>query len=447
MALSSCSDNGGSTSLGEDYGDAVVVTAEVAHMLSSRAYQADGTIVDGIYFLTYNTAANTQRAVAIVDFDKPETKGLGIVTTPENNELTWSMIGSGVGTPVFYLDNVPSDNYRGSAYDVRFTDEYNPFKAGLFDDEDGTNDLLWGTQQVMRGAKRIDFDLHHYMSRIRIEVTTDEEFALDNELDLTDATVNISSLIHSPESYNRADGSLIFAENPDYEPLVFVNPDEADLGWESIKTDDENANIKVYTTQDFVLPPQSLLDNENRPRLTITLSNGKSYSGILPHAMDVNPGTNESYPVTLAFLKEHILTIRTKITQDPPELSFMPVTVVEWVDKGNFTLEGHQAGIYTEAEFADLLSNYATYNEFQLARYGYITTVDGVEKWVFNIWNELTLENDRIAGGMKVVSGKKDYEFHFNRYTVHVEYVDDTIESLNGETGEAKLYNIVSGTN
>ena len=136
--------------------------------------------------------------------------------------------------------------------------------------------------------------------------------------------------------------------------------------------------------------------------------------------------------MTLAFLKEHVLTIRTLITEAPPELVFMPVLVTEWVDKGEFSLEGHQAGIYKEEEFYDMIEQYQQNNVFQLARYGYKTEKDdGTEEkiWVFNIWHSLVLE-DRIKGSMVRNNGQDDFEFNFNRYTVSL--TDGTAVSTAG---------------
>lgn len=401
-------------------GEPVRISAEVSGELHSRAYDS-GPVKEGIFYLTYpanGSGNNLSWTVAVADFDK-KNDGMGIVTTPQNNELKWNDVGGG-SVPTFCLDNVPTDLDRNGNADpttVVFEDTKNPFKAAPFDEE--INDLLWGDKQVSRDTRRIDFDLHHYMSKVRLVITADETYSQEGELDLNEATVSISSLVLTPVSYNRLDGSLSLGENPDYDTtLEFVNDD---LEWINIETD---GKTKVYTTRDFVLPPQGLLDDDRRPRLTIRLKNGKVYSGILPHAMEVDYSQtdkkDDSYPVTLAFLKEHVLTISTLITKDPPELVFMPVLVTEWVDKGEFSLEGHQAGIYKEEEFYNMIEYYKNNNEFQLARYGYKTERnDGTEEkiWVFNIWHSLVLE-DRIKGSMVRNNEQDDFEFNFNRYTV-----------------------------
>lgn len=443
LALVACDDRRESPSQNEGEGAALRVAAELAQAMSSRAYQESGAVADGRYYLTYPSTSGS-RLVATVEFDKEETPGLGIVTAPNGSELSWNMVQN-VATPTFYLDNVDPALDANSGADpltVTFAEDNNPYVAAIFDDEEGTNDLLWGTQIAARDDKFIKFDLHHYMSRVRVEITIDSEFAIDeSDVALDDAVVEISSLVLVPESYNRLDGSLSLGSDPEYEDLVLVNKEaDEELDWKDVVQDDGNEFRKVYTTKDFVLPPQRLLENEERPRLYITLSNGKIYSGILPHAMDVFPKNENKYPVTLQFLKEYVLTLRTLITQNPPELEFMPVTVVEWVDKGEFTIEGHQAGIYTVDEFYDLVAGYAANDESKLARYGYKSS----NNWVFNFWHDVELELSKIERKMQVTDGKPDFSFKFNNYTNRVKN-GTTTESLSGSAGERRLYEIVTG--
>lgn len=467
LVLSGCTGTGESADPEPGTGSRITVAAELSGMLYSRAEgseeESDDRIVrTGQYYLTYPqdnpSGVNT---IALVDFDKTTPNGVGIVTIPDGTELAWSKVGGG-NTPTFYLDNVPGSldaEYDGTPGShpttVQFAEGNNPFVAGLFDET--KNDLLWGTKQVQRapGRDEIDFDLHHYMSRIRVQVTVDREYALEDELILDGAAVEISSLAQTPLSYNRLDGSLALGDDPVYTTLKLVDPQaEGPVSdWQSRErdpNDPENENITVFTTCDFVLPPQGLQEDEQRPRLTIRLQNGKVYSGILPHAMEVDyPDKENPYPVTLYFLREHILTIRTRITQDPPELVFMPVQVVNWVNKGTFTLEGHQAGIYSEADFENLIRNYENYNEAQLARYGFIADVDDgsgqmVRQWIFNFWQAVELVEADIAGRMVVEGGKLDYTFAFNNYTNLLEGTDGKIRKLEREPGIAELKRILS---
>ena len=407
------------------------VFARLAEVSSTKSYQEEGQVTDGTYYLSYPNTSNIY-SLALVDFDNENvTPGIGIVTDSNDQELTWQNIGG--NQPTFYMDNVEGSD----PITVTFSSSYNPFVAGLFDKKEGTNDLLWGTLTENRNTKSLNFDLHHNMARLVVEITTDETNSPAGILNLTGATVEITNLILSPESYNRQDGTLSFKESPDYEVLTLVAPADEDTDFQGIGwggTEEIDDNITVYTTQDFVLPPQGLKEDMERPRLRITLPNGDVYSGVIPYAMTVvNTTYPEGYPMTLSFLKEHILTLRTLVTEEPPELVFMPVQVVEWVDKGNFFMDGHQSGIYSAAEFKNLLKSLTDNNTYKLTRYGSLN----IDEWTFVMWNYLNLEYDSIFGQY---SGNIKFQFQFNGYGVNV-ISGNTSKSVNAQ----QLYNIVRG--
>lgn len=405
LAIVSCTKGGIPDPDGEK---PVRIGARTALELQSRAYQASGDVRSGTYYLTY-TARDKAKAVAKAEFGDSETgEANGIVTLPSGDRLLWKFI-TDESVSTFCLDNVPKslDVGDGEGTTVMFGSDNNPFKAARFDEVDGKNDLLWGTRDVSRNAENIHFDLHHNMSRVRVQVTVNRKNSTEGALDLDGAEVKITSLIHTPLSFNRLDGTLALGE--DYADLVLA---DRTIGWNS-DLDKSEGDTEMRTTYDFVLPPQALSD-ENRPRLVIKLIDGSVYSGILPHAMEINsPEYKNPYPVALSFLKEHILTLRTEITEAPPSLSFMPVTVVEWIDRGSFTLEGHQAGIYTTADFEDLLRWWDEYNEDQLARYGLLE--DDGKKWMFSFWGPIDVKSD-IKGQMQVTDEKKDYYFKFHGF-------------------------------
>lgn len=409
LAIVSCTKDGIPDPDGEK---PVRIGARTALELQSRAYQASGEVSSGTYYLTY-TARDKAKAVAKAEFGNSETgEKNGIVTLPSGDRLLWKFI-TDESVSTFCLDNVvPKSLGVGDGTTVTFGSDNNPFKAGRFDEVNGTNDLLWGTRDVSRNAENIHFDLHHNMSRVRVQVTVNRKNSTEGALNLDGAEVKITSLIHTPLSFNRLDGTLALGEDPDYDDLVLVHADGT-IDWNpDPELNKSEGDTEMRTTYDFVLPPQALSD-ENRPRLVITLADGSVYSGILPHAMEINsPEYKNPYPVALSFLKEHILTLRTEITEAPPSLSFMPVTVVEWIDRGSFTLEGHQAGIYTTKDFEDLLHWWDEYNEDQLARYGLLEE-DG-KKWMFSFWGPIdVMLADRK---MKVTGEKKDYYFKFHGF-------------------------------
>lgn len=445
FALQGCSaeDPGDPTPGG--FGPEIRVSAHIADHVFTRSYIEQGPVESGEYYLSYPNT-NRDYTVAIVDFEqeKDVTPGLGIVHTLAGGELKWSDIG---GSPVdFYLDNV-SDDY-GTGPQVDFSTE-NPFVAGVFDAVDGSNDLLWGSKSVNSGTRSLGFDLHHYMSRVKVVVeVVHKDYAVE-DITLEGATVELTNLYSTPQSYNRLDGSLALDENS-YGSIKIVDPSATAHDW--VDTDASDEEKTVYYSPDIVLPPQNLAEDYTRSQLKITLQNGDVYTGILPHAMMIaDPKDNTlNYPVTLAFLKEYVMTIRTVITEEPPQLAFMPVWVVGWVDKGEFNLEAHQSGIYSAAEFYRLTAYYKALNEYQLVRYGYLTTQEGgVKVWLFNIFSSLTLNYNDIFGMMKpgvTVPDKgltKNFMFEFNNYSV---YVQNGSEEDVVQVNPTQLYGIVTGT-
>ena len=460
FAAASCSsdaDSGPSQpsqpSLSDEDDRPVRISAQVSQEVLTRAngyYQESGAVTRGEYYLTYESK-DSSNSVATVDFDSAEAAdtGVGIATAPTGDALTWKQIAA-KSNVTFCLDNVlPESDTKADDPDTPQTtvtfgtgDGENPFVAAPFDREKGTNDLLWGEKNVTVNTKKIEFDLHHCMSRVKVQVTADKTYATDDEeLDLSKATVEITQLVLTPESFNRLDGTLALGESPQYETLTLVKEGE---GWvlpegsdvetpEGPDAESGTENIEMRTTIDYVLPPQNLREDSERPRLVIKLENGDTFSGILPHVMEVDGSYAKPYPVALAFLREHVLTLRTVISADPPQLSFMPVTVVEWVDKGSFELDGHQAGIYSAADFVDLITQYNAGKKFQIARYGYVAKPDegeyaGQEIWIFNFWNHVSLTSAQIK---KMTNpSEKDFIFSTNGFTISVDGQPVTAERL-----------------
>lgn len=452
--MTSCvADESGLEDKVQDTREAIKVVAHRAEALITRAEDDDDPwIKTGTYYFSYPKPDNNYN-VASVNFSELG-NGVGLITVPPSSELRWLSVGGG-STPIFYLDNVrPELNMDADSTKVVFGED-NPFRAGRYEGDLGRNDLLWGEKMEARNTGTINFDLHHYMSRVRVEVTVDNsEIRTEDQIQLEGAKVEITSINQVPISFNRLDGILELDTDPEntstnYTTLTLVSPDDSELGWFSSDEKDDG-NILTYTTQDFVVPPQDLLETTERSRLQITLQDGRIYSGIIPNAMLIKgPGTGGlDYPVVLSFLKEYILTIRTEITQEPPSLSFMPVYVVQWVDKGVFDLEAHQAGIYTPEEFYNLTAYYTSGNAYQLERYGTLDTSDedGEKYWNFVFFHSVSLDFDKIKGKMiPGTDGMEDFRFSFTNYRISV-YRNGDPEDAVSVTPE-KLKEIVSNSN
>lgn len=421
LLTSGCTDDSDPTI---DTGDAIYVQADVNHNSQARSYIPQGTVVEGEYNLTFPSTVADQYNIGLVSFgETQENPQIGIVKLPGGTPLKWLSVGGGA-TPTLYLDNIPQSVAGAStSTTVTFSDASNPYKAAPFDSIEGTNDLLWGAKMFQRNAGTLHFDLQHVMARVRLMVTADNT---NGEIDLTGATVKITNLNLTPLSFNRIEGILALdTESPEaYSDLVFVDPENGGPDWQNSYESD--ANRTVYQSPDFVLPPQDLLQDDSRPRLVIKLANGDEYSGILPSAMLIGDGVHPepSYPVALSFLSQYVLTIRTVVTDDPPSLSFMPVYVMRWVDKGSFEEEAHQSGIYLASEFYKLIEYYTSGRTFQLDRYGKQIDNDGSKLWVFDFWNSVILDYNLIHNKMHVNSAGGPFTFSFNNFKVFVKYND-----------------------
>ena len=423
-------------------GDEICIRADVSHNSQARSYISEGTVTEGIYNITYPTTTDGQYNVGMVSFgESPENPQIGIVKLSNNQPLKWLVVGGG-STPTLYLDNVPRTiSGATNSTTITFQDGSNPYEAAPFDSINGSNDLLWGAKMFQRNAGTLHFDLQHAMARVRLMITADNT---NGEIDLTGATVKITNLNLKPVSFDRLEGILELntEDREAYSNLVFINPEGEGLDW--INTYESDDNKKVYQSPDFVLPPQDLLQDDNRPQLIITLENGIQYSGILPSAMLISDGTHSepSYPVALSFLSQYVLTIRTVVTDEPPSLTFMPVYVMKWVDKGSFDEEAHQSGIYKAEEFYKLIEYYNKGNVFQLDRYGKQKEINGVNTWVFDFWNSVTLDYNLIKSMMPENDKAGPFTFVFNNYTIFVKYNDDEDGTKSVTTGQ--LYNIVT---
>lgn len=414
----------------------ILVKASYSQYIHTKVYQEEGTVTEGFLYLSYPEDGTNVYTIGQVDFERTTTPGIGVVLLPNDQDLRWENVGGG-SAPVFYLDNVPVQDGSTDPMTVTFDDVYNPYKAAVFDSINGNNDFLWGTLQIERNAKNLNFSMHHNMARLKIQVTADKtNEVFEGDLDLEGATVTLSNINQTPLSYNRQTGLLELNTNPESYTILTLVDENTD--WQYSVESANDPNISVFVTQNFVLPPQDLLTNEERPRLTIELASGKSFSGIIPYAMEVvNTQYPEGYPMALSFLKEYILTVRTVITEDPPQLSFMPVQVIEWVDKGEFSLDAHQAGLYTAEEFYNLIGYYQDNNSAQLVRYGHMSGSD----WKFNFWAPFTLDYQRIYNQMNQDNGQQDFFFEFNGYTIFVQDGNNEPVAVSAQ----KLYEIVTG--
>lgn len=523
--------------------DYVQVSASVRASLASRAYPESGQVIEGNFVLTYpfslsivNNDTTYTYNTARVRFGTEGLEDMGFVTyfDPKKNAdatLKWSEVVlrktppkvnnvTPPQTAFFYLDNVPAalHNAGSSEQDklnknqnlvIFYDDESipesgqrNPFRAGLFDYANRTNDLLWGWTLAEKNAKivrfqeteRGDFRLHHNMSRLRVVIdakqrddTSQEAVNFSKEVKL-----ELIGLHHVPLFFDRSTGNLTLQPKPESEneltlvkfagsempgtdPVDANNPESATIPWATIETvDTENSDetFNRYTSYDFVVPPQELANDENRPKLRLTVPAkyvpGRNqndpgevvYEANLPqnmyYAKQEGSDTNDLPAMPFSFLKEYDMTIRAVVGPPDLELRFAPVYVQDWIGLDAQEISGNQAGIYTNQDFYDFMDCYLNKRAVRLERYGYRASED--EPWKILFWSsalklkldkENTDPNDGIweylAGCVEEDFFKNNpFQFVFNNNVVNL--TDDTqYPQLDGASGQLRLYSYITG--
>lgn len=473
----------------------IKVGANVTATGVTRTYIDKGEISDSTYFLIYNKkGSSSSYAHALVDFGDIEGPTTGYVyymnEDDTRKELKWlDVYGSGTSDGTFYLSNVNPERYTtASTSSLLYWKLKNPIEAAPLDKKWGMNDIILGRRVARASGGRIDFNLDHILSLLKINV---EVYGASDSffVDLDQAEVTISNLcktvnavyISSPGSYSYSTSLPTTATSGYYSNpgvLTLVSPADDTPNWEvnPSKEAPENTGTgtygkKTYSTYQFVLPPQSIPPSPTpsvssdgytgtRPRLSITIPRSAvmggttdgdlTYSGYIPEVMFEldEDGAMLPTPFNIALRSGYQLNIRATINSPETELTFAPVTIEPWQSKGPFTLTTKQAGIYNETQFRNMLQAYNDGEYSELLRYGYEDT-DG--NFVFQLWNSISLEDHEIRNMMTSEAGKallKDFCFLFNGYAFTIGKkgeIKDTDPVLAGGEGQAELYNIVSG--
>lgn len=488
----------------EDTSGKIRVGASVNAGVYSRGYLPSGTVSEGDFYFTYPSSRKSvimgdtiyNYKVANVTFGQEGVETMGFVTYEDATDgklkdLKWTDVTLRRGTPgtaVFYLDNVnPALNDASVGTDVEIVNfkegEENPFRAGAFDEDNGTNDLLWGTAEAANFTKKIDFQLHHNMSRFRVILNVLPRGDNGSIVDLSHvADIKLTNIQHAAEYFERTTGNLILPVEPVLEDLQLVDindetPNTGNIIWKSIvpdedvKSDESQYRAQIYTSQDYVLPPQAINNDSQRPKLQVTVpahyagynddSGNVIFEAFLPQNMYVKDddaedseeeSTSNRRPMPLSFMKEHILIIRATIGPPEMKLEFAPVYVEEWVDMGEHSITGQQAGIYTNDDFMAFLDCYAKGDTVLLAKYGYRNGKDetGHSKWSIMFWSKsISLEKEGENGVGDYLKGKMHdeipFSFSFNNYTIKVSGWDSYTE-LSGASGQILLYNWITGS-
>lgn len=513
----------------------IKIGARVGQVLSSRTYIQDGPVNSGTFTLYYPYYIEWQDGTSAYGkfhflYNYGEVKfgyageaetGFVNVGTPTNpRELIWSSTNTGSSaddgiiyypdknkpSPVF-LDNMPF--FRRTDANTPSTEQRrdsimkledlgaNPFKAGVFDFENGSNDLLWGTVGAKSGEDMITIPMSHRMTRFILNVIVDNSQNSGMNIDLSEAIVYIEGLLLDPLTYLRKYGELRF------EKLITTNPptlaseieeglyktrvylvggpnddleDQPEAGtlllepgclWKDAP-DEIVSEEQLYTTTDFVFVPQDLRQGSlTRPRLVIAVPAKDVNSGInegygdqkyiyyrggIPYTMNVTNEDGSKSMMTLNFMKGQVLTLTTQMKPGSPELQFAPVTVEPWVWKGTFSPNAKQSGIFNGDDFLAMLKCYEEGNEFGLHKYGYFpTSGNNPNMWHFQFnQGNVKIPVLDVVGKMKPGTptldnsgNKPEYVFDFrNRVQYYV--MPNGEEKMMGRTSESVLTSIVT---
>lgn len=436
----SCSDED-SMKTSSEGDEQVVFGARIREMGNTRA--DDKPVKNKSMNLTFFTSNGFEKGK--VEFND---QGIGFSVRYDADQnpldLVWSYVSPNERNGKvysFFIDNLDSEYTE--------TDPQNPttvilpsnnrYKLGLYVDEDKedpekgiySNDLQWGSLENVERDKIETIYLNHVMARFSLRVTFDNS-AVGEEFKPESASIN--NIFHEAVSFDRKTGILGLPDQPEADPFYLVETKE---GWKAEK--DEEDGITYYNSPDFAVPPQEFVANA-RPRVTVKLTNGKSYSGLLPTAMSIL-GENSSSLWTMAFLKGYKLTLNVKISNEAASLEFMPVTVMEWWEVGRKTLMGNQASLTKDEDFDELIKAYKNSDDSEFYRWGYYDNVNQV--WVFNIFRALEIDPAKYKSVMQEKESMP-YRFNILNTSIALLYPGGIKKYVEGEEGERILKEILS---
>lgn len=389
--------------------DKVCLSASIGSMTTRVD---DGGVESGTYYLTYNSSG---AKVCMVTF--ADSKGYPLVSDNGIYQfLKWNDVTPVDGKYQFTLDNLSN---KDNPETVTLGEAY---KAAPLDGNSQL-DIVWGKQSVEKGKESagVNFALSHRMSKISLEISVGtSDINLDNGIH---ATITLMNVISEPATFNRTSGAVSVAGKQRSEIKLY----------EGVLTKDNFKN----PIPSWIVPPQTF-DSNNWPKLRIVLD-GTTYEGTLNHYM-VQEESGDDTPVEMTGFKSGLhLTLRAKLskTTEDVELIFMPVWVRKWEEIDNIGIGAKQRGVYTEEDYARLVTAYNEdpKDEKVLDEYG---TKDDSGKWTFVLFR-----NIEDTGGQATMPKFKDdgFEINFNSYTVYGfsnkdDLITDNSETSGGSSGD-----------
>lgn len=483
--------------------DNIMVSASVVQSINTRNAYIESGVIDkeNKYYLYYPRKSSSSYVNhAMVEFGDVEGPTTGFAyffdADGKQKDLKWKHVyNEGTTSQTFHMHNIDSTLYTiyadGHWQHLRFNvkNVVNPYQSSPLDEVNGTNDLLYGVAKGSRSSGKLNFELNHVMSLLKVNIevfTAKDGFKMDlsnaevyitnvstelGVLDMRDPFLfeynNSTSTTANSGGYNHYPG---YYRNIQDVQLVATDPSKPDdlMNWASKHEGDVSEDYEghfskeVYESHRWVMPPQSMPTNSTTPMAHLivkvpysdaTGSPGsqeyKIYEGQVPPVMfrlDEN-GNQFASPEVFAFKPGHQINITASINSPETELTFAPVTIEAWTSKGSFTVTTKQAGIYNSTDFYNASRLYREGIFEQLERFG---SVDE-DLCSLQIWGNITLDYKQILESMKpggdVSDPAQPFEFCFNGYTVTVTKEDGSQEVLEGAVGQERLYNIVTGGN
>lgn len=454
------------------------------------------TVASGIFYLTYPKAGNETSTNAIyrtatVNFDAisgGSSTGFAYFTNEEGVEkdLKWKHVwNEGKSSKTFYLHNLDPEQYtetytetssnkRTQSYQKVTFKETSPFYSiRPLDKEQGSNDIITGSVSATNEVNELEFTLNHRLSLLKFNV---EVFASETDnwtVDLSRATVTLSNLytslrsfsINSPTSFGTSSSTYNKGYYTNRAQFTLRGNEDEDPEWEKVENgsylaEDGLTYKKItYYSLEFVIPPQDLVSNYIPefvvmvPKEDVTgaqTDKGQfvEYKGKLPQSMfNVTDGVMGNAPIATTFESGYQLTVSASINSPDTELHFNPVTVEAWINKGTFTINTNQGGIYNLKDFQNMVEAYRAGNRAVVEKYGYKTT-DG--SFVIQFWSNVEIPQEVLPGVMLSQCMKPDaadpiqFLFIFNGNVVKVPEAGE-MKGLEDTDGQLELYNIVTG--
>lgn len=374
----------------------------------------------GDYYLTYTPTNSTGTQTVYTIFSD----GTGypyLSTGNTRTRLNWGHVKNENGKCTLYLDNVPDENATSTT--ITLGDSY---KACPYTGENCEGDILWGKYNDSHDVNPLSIDLYHRMASIKVNIDA-EDANVESQM-TQPITVSLLNIKDKADTFNRLTGKVTAANAKAEEEIIIHN-----------KVLDTNGDTDV-----FLFPPQTF-PTENRPRLTIVLSNGITYKGTLPEIMHITEGGNITDPA-LELRAGYLLTIKVRLVQsvDEQTIEFLPAVVENWVEKTIVPIPSKQVGITDNEEYKIVVEAYNKLYDNNTSDdekatcckilEGYATYDEEKQRWTIRFFATLTLKDEEST--FPKFSNNEHLTLEFRGHTIYGQNSGDGLIETNTTTEE-----------